>query len=233
MNHDTDEKQENIIRKVDGLLAKARDNANDRECQSAFLQAQKLMMKYKINEGELQDNQSEPNDYTNVKKVFVTPLKSRISGWEIILLNVFSENFPVKSYLDYVGTKRGLRVVGLKEDVDLVHDLYILAIDTVLYFSKQYVGDAYQKTNHSRSHTLTNGWRDSYINDFISGLKEQFEEQIKENPTAYELAILTPTVVNNYIEESLKLKEYKRKYTEIKIDTDAYSEGKIKDEIQN
>ena len=228
MNHDKDEKRESIVRKVEGLLAIARDNANDLECQSAFLQAQKLMMKYKIIDSELQDNHSQhdPYDYSDVKKIFVTPLKSRIYLWEITLLNVFSDNFPVKSFTDKVGNKRGLRIVGLKEDVDLVHDLYILAVDTVLYFSKQYVENSYQKTNYSRTHSRTQKWRDSYTYGFIVGLNEQFKEQKKENPTAYELAISTPTVVNNYVEETLNLKTSTRKYTEIEMDNDAYSEGK-------
>ncbi|QAW06651.1 DUF2786 domain-containing protein (plasmid) [Bacillus subtilis] len=45
-------RNEAIIKKVKGLLAIANDNKNDEESQSAFLLAQKLMIKHDISVSE-------------------------------------------------------------------------------------------------------------------------------------------------------------------------------------
>ncbi len=48
----TSTRNESIIKKIRGLLAIANDNKSDEESQSAFLLAQKLMIKHDISSGE-------------------------------------------------------------------------------------------------------------------------------------------------------------------------------------
>lgn len=62
-----------IIKKVKGLLAIAKDEADDKECQSAFLLAQKFMIQYHIDQSEITDEMSDSISHRAVtvyKKLF-------------------------------------------------------------------------------------------------------------------------------------------------------------------
>lgn len=50
-------KNDKVIRKVKGLLALAENNSNMEESQSAFLQAQKMIVKYGINPNDVENKQ--------------------------------------------------------------------------------------------------------------------------------------------------------------------------------
>ncbi|WP_442773636.1 DUF2786 domain-containing protein [Lactococcus hircilactis] len=99
-----------IIKKVKGLLAIAKDEANDEECQSAFLLAQKLMIQYHIDQSEVADEMSD-----SISHRAVTVYK-KLFWWEKELAGVISRNFRVKHFYSskYVNKEDGQRKSCIK-----------------------------------------------------------------------------------------------------------------------
>lgn len=198
------DRNEKIIRKVKGLLSLANDNANEEESQSAFLMAQKLMLKHDISMDtiDVQDTQEniEDGQVTVHKKLF---------WWERLLANVMSENFRVKNYLNLrketgFNRKSAIFFMGYKRDVDLAKEMYLLAYEAIVHYSKIYIEKYYQKNDLMRTRGNTLMIKDSYMMGFIDGLKEKFEEQVqqmreKENA----LMLLVPKEVEDKYEEEI------------------------------
>ncbi|MCT6922787.1 DUF2786 domain-containing protein [Metasolibacillus sp.] len=88
------EKIDAILRKVKGLLAIAEDNANDEEAQSAFVRAQILMMKYNIDQREVENRLEE--DASTIED-FGTVYKT-LYWFERALAIVIAKNFRVKNF---------------------------------------------------------------------------------------------------------------------------------------
>lgn len=88
-----DNRNDGIIKKIKGLLAIANDNKNDEESQSAFIMAQKLMIKYDISMGEV-ESKKESQD---IKQGQVTVHK-KLFWWERKLAIIISNNFRVKFF---------------------------------------------------------------------------------------------------------------------------------------
>lgn len=86
-------RNESIIQKIKGLLAIANDHKNVEECQTAFVMAQKLMIKYEISSSEILDQKSNET----VSKGQVTAHKT-LFWWERQLANVIADNFRVTWY---------------------------------------------------------------------------------------------------------------------------------------
>ncbi len=86
-------KNDRILRRVKGLLALAEGNSNMEESHSAFLMAQKLMVKYGIEASELTDDESViqvlDSDGTDFKRLY---------WWERQLAHIVAKNFRCKDY---------------------------------------------------------------------------------------------------------------------------------------
>ncbi|MEK5431223.1 DUF2786 domain-containing protein [Lysinibacillus sp. FSL R7-0073] len=52
-------RNDSIIEKIKGLLVHANDHQSDEECQTDFMMAQKLMIKYDISSSELQEGEND------------------------------------------------------------------------------------------------------------------------------------------------------------------------------
>jgi Protein of unknown function (DUF2786) len=189
-----------IIKKIKGLLAIANDNESDEESQSAFLMAQKLMMKYNISLGEVED----VNDGQSINEGQVTAHK-KLYWWEKQLANIMSENFRVKNFINSKWTdssaqrKRAVVFLGYENDVALAKEMYLLAYEAITSYSNQFVDEYYESMGISRTKQTTNNIKNSYMRGFLSGLEEKFEEQVASMKQEYGLMVLVPKeVVEEY-----------------------------------
>lgn len=190
-----------IINKIKGLLAIADDQKNDEESQSAFILAQKLMLKHEISLSEVENISGSPSladgQVTVYKKLF---------WWERRLAQIISVNFRVKFYYNNkiinneTQRKRAIMFLGFQSDVALAKEMYLLAYEALLFYSNRYVNSYYEESNRiTRIHRITNGIKNSYMRGFLSGLEKKFEEQVKEMQQEYGLMVLVPEeVVKEY-----------------------------------
>lgn len=178
-----------IIKKVKGLLAIAKDEANDEECQSAFLLAQKLMIQYHIDQSEVADEMSD-----SISHRAVTVYK-KLFWWEKELAGVISRNFCVKHFYSskYVNKEDGqrkscIKFYGLESDMELAKEMFILADDVMMFFYKDFI-ELYKKEYGTYEIADV---KNSYLQGFIFGLNQAFEKQKAQfKQMSNELMILT------------------------------------------
>ncbi|MBC1746890.1 DUF2786 domain-containing protein [Listeria seeligeri] len=219
---------EKIIKTVKRLLALANDNENDEEGQAAFLTAQKLMLKHKIKEHELNGyrlNQEPINEQsvTIYKKLF---------WWERTLAQIIGSNFRVKVFLktDVLdgdkNSKSRIMFYGLESDLTLAREMYILAYEAVVSYANDYIDEHYRKSGKQRQRYYTESLKASYINGFLTGLDERFKEQMSVLRGEYEVLVLVPAEVEKaYKEMAEDFDVYINKRPSAEINS-AYQEGK-------
>ena len=195
---------EKIIRKVRGLLAIAQDERNDKESQSAFILAQKLMLQYGIQNSDI-ESQTNQQQNAAIQETAVTVYK-RLFWWERHLAQIISKNFRVKYFLNskMVGRQQKRQIIfyGLVSDLHLAKEIYLLAYEVLLFHSKTFVNQYYQQQGKStRSRYVTESLKTSYMRGFLSGLDERFNEQVAALREQYELLVLIPEVVEQAYEE--------------------------------
>ncbi|MFJ7982299.1 DUF2786 domain-containing protein [Lysinibacillus xylanilyticus] len=196
---------ESIIKKIKGLLAIANDNKNDEESQSAFLLAQKLMLKHKISASTVEASSSEK---APIEDGQVTAYK-KLFWWERKLAHIISENFRVKNFVYWKKLdedrqrKHAIMFFGYDKDVELAKEMYILAYDALNQYAKKYV-KIYFLFRDNRNHKETIRVKDSYIRGFLDGLGEKFKEQVSQMQKEYGLMLLVPKEVEEEYEEFSK-----------------------------
>lgn len=195
---------ESIIKKIKGLLAIANDNKNDEESQSAFLLAQKLMMKHNISITTVEEN----TDKVTIEEGQITAYK-KLFWWERKLAIIISENFRVKNFINSKKLKDGkqrksaLMFFGFEKDVELAKEMYILAYDALKLYSNRFVEEYYQFRTE-RLHKTTIRIKDSYIRGFLEGLDAKFKEQVEQMQQEYGLMLLVPAEVEESYAELSK-----------------------------
>lgn len=186
---------EAIIKKIKGLLAIANDHKDDEESQSAFLLAQKLMIKYNISMATVEETTGK----INIQKGQATAFK-KLFWWERKLALIISDNFRVKTYINWkrlnneVQRKSAIMFFGFEQDVELAKEMYILAYDSLQFYSNRFVEGYYQNRN-VRSHKITARVKDSYMRGFLEGLDNKFKEQVEQMQQEYGLILLVPKEV--------------------------------------
>lgn len=197
------ESNKKIVKKIKGLLAIARDKKNDEESQSAFLLAQKLMIQYSVEKSEVEDYELS-SEMDSIDEESVTIYK-KLFWWERVLATIISENFKVKNFLknDFSGKQKKRKIVfyGHGRDLELSKEMYILAYETIVFHSNEYVKEFYKTYNAVRSTYQTKSIKASYIRGFLNGLNDRFEEQACILREKYELVSLVPDEVEKAYSE--------------------------------
>ncbi len=189
-----------IIKNIKGLLAISRDQKNDEESQSAFVLAQKLMIQYNIDKNEVEElSIDSENDVIGEESVTIY---KRLYWWERQLAFIISKNFRVKNFLNnkYSGRQKKRRIVfyGFGRDLELAKEMYILAYEVILFHSKKFIDNYYlENAKVSRSRYMTNSLKASYINGFLEGLEQRFDEQVSALREVYEVLVLVPEEVES------------------------------------
>jgi hypothetical protein len=228
-----DEKNNRIIKKIKGLLAISKGSANDEECQSAFVLAQKLMIQYQIDHQMVEEVSND-----NIDEQEVTALK-KLYRWERTLSTVVANNFRVRHFIRVTGGRGRIIFYGLPSDLELAKEVYIFAYESILYFSKQFVSNKvaqtlttqgkWDKRRAQSRRAFCESVKKAYIKGFLSGLNQKFLEQ-KSN-LSYDVMVLTKvpeSVDESYKELSKDFSSYGKEEKERKFTEDelrAYMKG--------
>lgn len=195
-----------IIQKVKGLLALAKDGKNDEESQSAFLLAQKLMIKHSIDKTEVEDTELDEGMLGSINAESVTIYK-RTYWWENTLAKIIAENFRVKKYSKSRNNRSCIMFYGYGRDLELAKEMFILAYEALTYHTNEYAEAYYDERGVKRSAYLTRSIKASYQQGFLEGLEEKFDEQVAQLREVYEVLVLIPEEVEDaYKEHSKKFK---------------------------
>ena len=165
-----------IINKVKGLLDIAKDSNQDEETQTAFLLAQKLMVKYGIKKSSIQDQQR-PVEYGVLERC------QKLSLLKQRLANVIADNFKVlfvRTGSFYPNKHFQYNFYGYSNDVELAKNIYFLAVKIIQYRTKKYLNNYYLKTGAARNRKLTAFLKRNYIHGFIPGLEIRLNDQTKK-----------------------------------------------------
>lgn len=165
-----------IINKVKGLLDIAKDSNQDEETQTAFLLAQKLMVKYGIKKSSIQDQQR-PVEYGVLERC------QKLSLLKQRLANVIAENFKVlfvRTGSFYPNKHFQYNFYDYSNDVELAKNIYFLAVKIIQYRTKKYLNNYYLKTGVARNRKLTAFLKRNYIHGFIIGLETRLNDQTKK-----------------------------------------------------
>lgn len=165
-----------IINKVKGLLDIAKDSNQDEETQTAFLLAQKLMVKYGIKKSSIQDQQRHVEYGVLERCQKLSLLKQRLA-------NVIADNFKVlfvRTGSFYPNKHFQYNFYGYSNDVELAKNIYFLAVKIIQYRTKKYLNNYYLKTGASRNRKLTAFLKRNYIHGFIIGLEKRLNDQTKK-----------------------------------------------------
>ena len=165
-----------IINKVKGLLDIAKDSNQDEETQTAFLLAQKLMVKYGIKKSSIQDQQR-PVEYGVLERC------QKLSLLKQRLANVIADNFKVlfvRTGSFYPNKHFQYNFYGYSNDVELAKNIYFLAVKIIQYRTKKYLNNYYLKTGAARNRKLTAFLKRNYIYGFITGLETRLNDQTKK-----------------------------------------------------
>lgn len=202
-----------IINKVKGLLNIANDNYDDAEAHSAFMLAQKLMIKYNIEQSQVKDIEKKEYTFDDVYKEQVTSW-GKTSMEMLLLATVVSKNFKCKTIQNRGYGKTAISFIGLKEDVLLAKEVFILAVDCIETYSKIYVENWYKENVIRRQRGITSKLKKSYALGFYKGLNTRFEEQSKEIQQEFGLMVIgVPAIVEEFsVEKYGKPKNVKTNY---------------------
>lgn len=185
-----------ILAKIQNLLSLAEDGGDDEESQTALLMAQKLMLKHKVSQCDLSDQ-----DKSEIVIKSLSVYK-RLYWWEKILAKIIAENFRCLFYVQsnrlphQNSIQRKIVLMGFPDDVDLSYQMFHLAADTMKYYSSHHLSQLEKEKPNQKIKSAS--LRKSYYQGFMDGLKEKFDLQIKnmqaENEV-YALVIRTPQAV--------------------------------------
>lgn len=181
------------IDKIRKLLAKTKNNPLEDEVNTAFLLAQKLMVKWGIEMSEVSLNE----DLKEVLEIEVEGEAARIP-WKTSLAYIIASNFRCTTYykiykkvVNYrTSSKRQIVFIGLKNDVEIATEVYKSAVSYILWGMDKCYQKFYLSGKYSR------GIRGDYVTGFLRGLKEKFQEQVKEE--GWGLVLVRDAVVDEF-----------------------------------
>lgn len=198
-----------ILEKIRNLLSLAEDGGNDEESQTALLMAQKLMLKYKISQDELNEG--------GKQEIIIKSLSvyKRLYWWEKVLVKIISENFRVMFYVQsnrlphQKSVQRKLVLMGYPEDVELAYEVFYLAAESMKHYAGIHIKD-----NNEDSTLAQAQIRKAYYQGFMDGLDHKFgkqREEMADDNEKFALIIKTPQDVvdkfNQEINGSLAFKQ--------------------------
>lgn len=166
------------------------------ESHTAFLQAQRMMIKYGVDPSEMTDDEEMKEVLTKAGSNY-----KRLFWWERQLAHIVAKNFRCKDYYNNMyfegksQIQRQIRFMGREEDVELANAMFSLVIDAIQFYTNRYI----KANNISGSRAYTMQEKNDYMKGFICGLEDKFEEQISTQE--WGLVLVIPKEVEEKYEE--------------------------------
>lgn len=152
-----------IITKIKNLLELAADNPSDEESQTAFLHAQKLMLKHDVSmtDIEMEEDSKEVHDENEAYA------SARVTWWQRSLAAILAENFRCHALNRRVDGITRIVFFGEKSDVEAITLVFNSAL-------------AYLQYRLKRLSSMESGYKQSYLNGFLESLNDRFKKQVEE-----------------------------------------------------
>lgn len=199
-------KIEKARKSIQALLVKSTDSgATEAEKYEAFLMAQKLMIKYNVDEVDMKFGEHLED---RMKEVYHKPLTEymKLPFWYGNIATIIAKNFRCHAYTEPHPKQRKRRIImiGIRDDVEIAADVFKYACKAADTLSKEYIEKrskefAFEALDGKHKKAIKN----DYLSGYVKGLKEKFEEQVAKDELA--LAIITPALVVKEV-ESMGLK---------------------------
>lgn len=157
-------KKNDILIRIKNLLNKTIENGcTEAEATSALAAARKLMLKYKIKEKEL------ANDEQNVIQKEL--MYNTSISWIYCLIDIFVNNFGIMKYVLKHGKIEHTVLFGLETDVVCVEELIKCA-----YEYAEHKANVFAREYRSLFGSAK-GVKQSWFEGFIAGLQQKYNEQ--------------------------------------------------------
>ena len=193
--------KEQLMNKVNKLLALAGNNPSQEEANSAYMKAQKLIAEYNLNMDEFSEDKEDI--------VMMPCVHSNNEGYRTRLAMVLAANFRCRAIM----SGNTVNFLGYKTDVEVCvqvfNHAYKVSHNAGLRLERQYRKEGYS----------TRGVANSYYNGFCAGIKEVLDAQCRA------LMIVVPDEVDKNLAERSQGR-YRGGMRMRGYDSDAYSSGK-------
>ena len=203
------ENREDILKKIEKLLALAGNNPNENEAIAAALKAQEMMAKYNIEFADIQGSEVK----AEIVKERYTPKKSShyVSKWKYSLAQIIAKNFCCKTYS--LG-RDAIVFYGYEKDAKIALQVFGFLFETGNRLADKY----YRKCK--KEGRETKGILNTYLTGFCAGIKEVLDKQ----------CVALMVIVPKEVEESFN--DYSKGFRQISNklntanDSRAYRDGK-------
>lgn len=216
------EQRQKLIDKVKKILAKARNNPNTNEAESAMLLAQRLQLTYKIADNELHDC-----DVELVTGNAETTVRRQHPSWMWQLAQVIADNFRCHVYQSeqsrFFNEKadKCFKFFGEQDDSEVAKVVFELAVDTAKLKWSEY------KKEHRKQiarRKYPNRARIEFLTGFVHGVQLRFYHQVQE----YGLIL----VKHKQVEQQYKVMQenFSSVHTKSNVpirSTNAYGQGRV------
>lgn len=235
------EKQLEAIEKIRKLLEFTSENgATESEIENAMKLAQRLMIKYNLEQGDIEIGFDDIN-VTLVKSTWEGKwINLEIRAYEWSLLQMLSriyncQTLRTRQFADYELWVKGIKyidyfkVIGLQEDREMV----VKTFESILPQIRNLMLIRYKQSDKSISQFKFNS---SYQIGFMEGLENRLVSDrevffTEEEKASWGLIVVKKdTLIENWIQEQIKPKEVTTKGVE--IEQEAYQQG-LEDGLQN
>ena len=193
--------KEQLMNKVNKLLALAGNNPSQQEANAAYTKAQKLIAEYNLNMDEFEDKKEEI--------VMMPATHSNNEGYRTHLSIIIGKNFRCRpmmcgNIVNFVGYKTDVEVC-----IQVFNHAYKVSHNAGLRLERQY----------RKQGLSTKGVANSYWRGFMDGIKEVLDEQCRA------LMIIVPDEVNKHADE-MSGGRYKGGMRQTGFNSSSYNEGK-------
>lgn len=213
--------KEKILSKVNKILAKTQNNPSAKECETAFLLAQELLIKNGLTMQDAESTRTKKRDIVEC----ALEINNRNRWWRGGLSTIIAENFKCKNYIQHIiKDNKKIKVIkfmGFAEDVEIAISVYNHIIDNIEYMSNMLYHKMRIKAKNQFPKRAFTPYKNSYIHGYLGGLDKKYREQIEQNE--WGLVVL----VDKTIEDKFDGMNLKTKRSKIKKDNtgEAFKKG--------
>ena len=189
-------KRDNILMKIQRLLALANGDANEHEAASAAAKAQKLMLEYDLCIADLDDISVADTDI----KEEVVHETGRLANWRLDLLIGVARAFNCRTLISSGYRLRSLRLVGTQADVSVARTTY------------DYLTGAVDRLAKANVKGMGRSFITSYKLGMVGTIIHRLKEQARENAAEVEKTA-TSAGTELVLVKNAALKEHMSQYT--------------------